>query len=168
MIWRRAFLLVILGITGLVVETSVLGGATLDGSKPELLLLVTIGLAMTEGPAFGATAGFILGLATDLLLGLPQGISALVFTAVGYGVGRARAQMTAPTAMLPIIMVFGATLGGVLFYGTLGALLGQAVTLRALLRHAVLGATYNALLTPFVFPVVRLLGERLRPAGAPR
>lgn len=168
MIWKRVLLLAVLGTTALVLETAVLGIATLDGSKPELLLLLTIALAMSEGPSFGATAGFVLGMATDVFLGLPRGISALVFTAVGYGTGRARAQMSAPTAWLPIAMVAAATLGGVLAYGGFGMLLGERVAARELLRHAALSSAYNALLTPFVFPVVRALGERLRPAGVAR
>jgi rod shape-determining protein MreD len=167
-IWKRALLLALLAITGVVVETAVLGGATLDGSKPELLLLLTVALAMNEGPAFGATAGFALGMATDVLLDLPKGLSALVFTAVGYGAGRARAQMAAPTAWLPIAMIFVATAAGVLAYGGLGMLLGQHVAGRALLRHAALSSSYNSLLTPFVFPVVRALGGKLRPAGVTR
>ncbi|MCA1832218.1 MAG: rod shape-determining protein MreD [Actinomycetota bacterium] len=168
MIWKRGILLFLLALTGLVLETSVLGVATLDGSKPELLLLMTIALAMNEGPAFGATAGFVLGIATDVFLGLPKGVSALVFTAVGYGVGRARAQMSAPTAWLPIVMVAGATLGGMLAYGGFGMLLGEHVSSRELFRHAALSSAYNALLTPFVFPIVRALGARLRPAGVVR
>lgn len=167
MIWKRALLLVLLGVTGIVVETAVLGGATLDGSKPELLLLVTIVLGMIEGPEFGATSGFALGLVTDVMLGLPKGVSAIVFTAIGFGAGRARGQVT-PTAWLPIAMVAVATLVGVAAYGSFSMLLGQHVTARALARHAALASVYNALLTPFVFPVVRVLAGRLRPAGAVR
>jgi rod shape-determining protein MreD len=170
MIWKRTLLMLLLLVTGLLVQTSVLGGATLDGSKPEFMLLLTIAVAMTEGAAFGATAGFALGIATDAFLGLPAGISALVFTAIGYGVGRARAQMTAPTAWLPIVVAFVATLAGVLSYGGFGMLLGQRITARTLLRHSLLSGAYSAMLMPFVFPIVRTLGTRLRPAGvgAPR
>ena len=168
MIWRRTVLLFLLATTGLAIETAVLGGATLDGSKPELLLLLTVALAMSEGPAFGATSGFVLGMATDVFLGLPKGVSALVFTAVGYAAGRARAQMSTPTAWLPIAMIFVATAAGVLAYGGLGMLLGENVAAHMLVRHAALSSSYNALLTPFVFPVVRALSGRLRPAGMPR
>ncbi len=167
MIWRRAFLVALLGVTGIVVETAVLGGATLDGSKPELLLLMTIALAISEGPEFGAIAGFTLGMLTDLMLDLPKGISALVFTAVGYGAGRVRAHLR-PTAWLPIMIVGAATLAGVAVYGGVSMLLGEGIAARTLARHALLSAAYNALLTPFVFPVVRSLASRLRPAGATR
>ncbi len=168
MIWRRALLLTLLAVTGIVIETAVLGGATLNGTKPELMLLFTIALAMNEGAFFGATAGFALGLATDLLIGLPAGITSLIYTAAGYGVGRVRAQVSVPTAWLPIAMVFAATGLGVLAYGWVGMLLDQAVTPGALVRGALLAAAYNALLTPFVFPLVRSLSARLRPMGVTR
>lgn len=164
MIWRRALLLTLLTLTGLALETALLGSASLAGSKPQLLLLVTVALAIGEGPGFGATAGFTMGLMTDLVLGLPKGITALVYTAVGYGAGRLRAQVQAPTAWLPIGIEWAAAVVAAFAYGAVAALLGvDGIAPGELARHAFLGAVYNALLTPFVFPLVRSLGERLRP-----
>lgn len=168
MIWKRTLLLALLGLTGLLVETAVLGAATLDGSKPELLLLFVIAVALNEGPEFGAIAGFILGLLTDLFLGLPRGLSSLVFTGIGYGIGRARSQVSAPGAWVPIAVAFAATAAGVLAYGGIGMLLALHIAARSLLRHALLASAYNALLMPFVFPLVRVLGNKLRPAGVQR
>jgi rod shape-determining protein MreD len=168
MIWKRAVLLVLLAVTGLLLETAVLGTATLDGSKPELLLLFVIAVAMNEGPEFGAVAGFVLGLLTDLFLGLPRGMSALVFTGIGFGVGRARLQMSVPGAWIPITVAFAATAVGVLAYGGIGMLLALHIAARSLVRHALLASAYNALLMPFVFPLVRVLGGKLRPAGVHR
>ena len=109
MIWKRTLLLFLLTITGLAFETSVFGRATLVGAKPELLLLIVVAVGMSEGPAFGATAGFVMGLSTDLVLQLPAGVSALTFTIIGYVVGRARAQVQSPGAWLP--MAIGDVLG---------------------------------------------------------
>jgi rod shape-determining protein MreD len=169
MIWKRTLLLVLLTVTGLVIETSVLGEATLGGTKPQLLLLMTVALAMGEGPAMGAGFGFTAGLATDVLTGLPAGLTAITYTVVGYAVGAIRAQVQTPTAWFPAAMEFTATLGGVLLYGGIALLLGQeAAGGRALILHAVFAACYSALLTPFLYPLVRGLGARLRPASALR
>ena len=169
MIYKRTLLVALLTITGLVVETSILGEATLGGTKPQLLLLMTVALAMGEGPALGAGFGFTAGLATDLLTGLPAGLTAITYTIVGYAVGRTRAQVQTPTAWLPAAMEFAATLGGVLLYGGISLLVGQEATGgRALVVHALLAACYSALLTPFLYPLVRGLGARLRPASALR
>ncbi len=165
MIWKRTLLLAILILTGVLLETSVLGEATLVGTKPQLLLLFTVALALGEGPALAAGFGFAGGLVTDLLTGLPAGLTAMTYTIVGYVVGTIRAQVSTPTALLPVTMEFSATLGGMLLYGGLGMLLGQTeLGGTALHLHAFFAASYNALLTPFLFPVVRALGSRLRPA----
>lgn len=167
MIIKRAFLFALLAVTGLALQTSLFATATLAGSKPALMLLVTVAVAMGEGAAPGANAGFVLGLAHDLTGAEPAGLSALAYTVVGYAVGRIRAQVQTPTVWLPIAMVFGATAAGLGLYGGLALVLGVEVPGGwALARHAALGAVYNAVLTPFVFPVVRALGRRLRPARA--
>ena len=169
MIWRRTLLLALLVVTGLLIETSILGEATLVGTKPQVLLLFTIALAMGEGPALGSTFGFFAGIVSDVLTGLPAGLTALAYTIVGYTVGAVRAQFATPSAWLPVAMVFAASLGGVLLYGGLALLVGQEEAGgRALVAHALFGAAYNGLLTPFLFPIVRVLGSRLRPAGAIR
>jgi len=166
MIWKRSLLLFLLTITGLAFETSVFGRATLVGTKPELLLLVVVVLAMEEGPAFGTTAGFVMGLSTDLVLQLPAGVSALTFTLVGYVVGRIRSQFQTRSAWLPIAMVSTATFVGVLFYAGFNEILGQHFSGPSVLRAAGISALYNGLLTPFVFPIVRALSSRLRPASS--
>lgn len=166
---RRSTLLVLLTVTGLVLQTSVLGEATLGGTKPQLLLLMTVALAIGEGPALGCGFGFVAGLATDLLVGLPTGMTAFTYTVIGYAVGAIRAQVQTPTAWLPVAMEFSSTLGGMLLYAAIALLLGQQLPgASRLTREAGLAAVYNALLTPFLFPVVRGLGERLRPARALR
>jgi len=169
MIWKRSFLLSLLVVTGLVIETSVLGEATLGGAKPQVLLVITVALAMGEGPALGAGFGFTGGLATDLLTGLPVGLTAITYTIVGYAVGTIRAQVQTPTAWFPAAMEFAATLGGVFLYGVLSLLLGQqGIGGHTLVLNAVYAACYSALLTPFLYPLVRGLGLRFRPARVMR
>lgn len=169
MIWKRTLLLAVLLLTGLLLETSVLGEATLVGAKPPVLLLFTVALALGEGPAIAAGFGFAGGLLTDLMTGLPAGITPLAYTTVGYAVGAIRAQLQTPSAWLPVTMEFTATLGGLLLYGAVALLLGQeAIGGRTLVITAVSGACYNALLTPFLYPMVRALAARLRPARVVR
>lgn len=165
MIWKRTLLHSILLLTGVLLETSVLGEATLFGAKPPILLLFTVALALGEGPALAAGFGFAGGLLTDLMTGLPAGLTAIAYTVVGYAVGAIRAQLQTPSTWLPVTMEFTATLGGLFLYGGVALLLGQeAVGGRTLVITAVFGACYNALLTPFLYPLVRALAARLRPA----
>jgi rod shape-determining protein MreD len=166
MIARRTLLLALLTVSGLALQTAVFGQITLTGTKPELLLLVTVALAMNEGPGFGAVSGFVTGLATDAVLNLPQGLTSLTFTVVGYTVGKVRAHVQRPSAWLPITMVTASTLAGLLLYGAFAIALGaQAASASRLLRAALLAALYNGLLTPFVFPLIRGLATRTRPGA---
>lgn len=164
MIARRTILVAALAITGLALETSFFGGLTLSGTKPELLLLLALALAITDGPAAGAAAGFTFGLLTDLVVESPAGVSALTFTLAGYAVGSVRAQLQAPSAWVPTVMISVTTVLAVLFYGGFSMLLGEpSLPASRILRHAVLAGVYNALLTPLLFPVIRGLARLTRP-----
>lgn len=161
---RRALLLGLVLLTAVLLETTLLGTTTLAGTKPELVLLVVVALAIEEGSALGALAGFTGGLLTDLLIDAPAGFSSLVFTVVGYGVGAAREQLATPTAWVPLAVSGLATVFGVLAYAGVSSLLGQnGIATATVARHAGLAAAYNVLLTPFVVPFVRRLAVRLRP-----
>lgn len=164
MIWRRGLLLGLVMLTGLLIETTLLGGLTLGGTQPELVLLIVIALAMAEGPMTGAVAGFVGGFFTDMLLNLPKGMSSLVFTAVGYTVGSLREHYEATTAWLTIVVAGLATAVGVIGYGAVSVLFGRVGLVPGeVLRHAGLSAVYSMLLAPFVLPGIRRLSERLRP-----
>lgn len=150
-------------LTALVLQTTVFAQIKLGGAKPELVYLVTVTLAFLEGPASGAVAGFAGGMAQDFLLNLPKGITALTLTLVGYAVGTVRQYVVTPSPLLPVFVVAGATIGGILFYGLVAFLLGQlTVGASYLVRVALLSGLYNALVTPLVFPVVRRLAEASR------
>jgi len=132
------------------------------GAKPELMYLVTVLLAMMEGPSSGAIGGFSAGMAQDFLLNQPKGITALTLTMVGYVVGMARQYIVTPSPLLPVLLVAGATFGGVLFYGFVAFLLGQLSGVGFLLRSALLASVYNAALTPILYPALRRVTEASR------
>lgn len=147
-------------VTALLLQSTAFAQIKLLGAKPELMYLVTIVFAMLEGPASGAIGGFSAGMAQDFLLNQPKGITALALTLLGYVVGMVRQYIVTPSPALPVLLVAGATFGGLLFYGFVAFLLGElSVGFVFLLRTAVLSAIYNAILTPFLFPVLRRVTE---------
>ena len=153
-------------VTGLLLQSTLFAppnGFTLAGARPELMYLVTIVLAMLEGPASGATAGFVSGMTEDFLLNQPKGITALTLTLLGYVVGQLRQYIVTPSPLLPVVLVAAGTAGGVLFNGVVRFLLGQLdVSWLYLARTAVLSAAYNAVLTPLFYPVLRRAAEASR------
>jgi rod shape-determining protein MreD len=149
-------------LTALVLQSTLFSQITLAGVKPELVYLVTIVLALLEGPSAGAVAGFAGGMAQDFLLNQPKGITALTLTLVGYAVGMIRQYVVTPSPLLPVVVVAGATMVGVLFYGVVAFLLGVDVGGGYLARAALLSGLYDAVLTPIFYPVIRRVAESSR------
>ena len=82
-------------------------------------------IALQEGPNEGAVVGFTCGLAQDMLLNQPKGITALTLTLLGYAVGMARQYIVSPSPLVPTIVVAIGTALGVAFYEIVTFLLGQ-------------------------------------------
>ena len=160
---RRAISLTVVVLTALLLQTTVFSEIQLLGVKPELVYLVTILIALLEGPASGASSGFAGGMAQDFLLNQPKGITALTLTLLGYTVGMLRQYIVSPSAWLPVFVVGAATAAGEIFNGLVRFLLGQLDTGWGYqFRVAILTGLYNALLTPVVFPVIRRVAESSR------
>ncbi len=161
---RRVLALAAVIVTALLLQTTVFAEVRLVGARPELIYLVTVVLAVLEGPASGALAGFAGGMAQDFLLNQPKGITALTLTLLGYGVGLLRAYIVSPSPALPTLLVGGGTAAGVLFYGFVAFLLGELPEGGGyLLRVALLSGAYNAVLTPLLFPLLRRVAGASRP-----
>lgn len=160
---RRVLAWIAVIVTALLLQSTIFAQIKLAGAKPELLYLVTIVLAVLEGPSSGALGGFSAGMAQDFLLDDPKGMTALTLTLVGYVVGTVRHYITTPSPALPTLLVGAGTAAGVLFHGFVTFLLGELqVGILFLLRVAFLSALYNALLTPLLFPLLRRVAEHSR------
>lgn len=160
---RRTILLTVVVVTALLLQTTIFADVRLFGARPELMFLLTIAFGVLEGPASGAITGFAGGMAQDFFLNQPKGITALTLVLVGYAIGMLRQYIVSPSPVLPVFLVAGGTFAGVLFYGVVTFLLGQLDTSWVyLFRVAALSATYNAILTPLVFPILRRAAEGSR------
>jgi rod shape-determining protein MreD len=161
---RRILALSAVIVTALLLQSTVFAQVKLLGVRPELMYVVTILMAIIEGPSEGAIVGFAGGMAQDFLLDQPKGITALTLTLLGYAIGLARQYIVSPSPLLPTILVAIGTFAGVIFYEVVSFLLGQLDDpLMFSLRVALLTALYNAILTPLVYPVLRRIFEGSRP-----
>ena len=163
----RVLTLAALLVASIAIQSTLLTHLTLLGVIPQLALVVTVCLAYVDGEVVGASAGFMAGLLLDLLL--PQsavGLTALIYTLMGYGVGFFRQYFPAESVLAPVLAVAVASAGAEIGYAALAVLLGQSwVSFTFTLKLAGLVVLYDTLLTPLVFPLVRNVADRFHPYG---
>lgn len=148
------------------IQSTVLSYATILGVIPQVVLVVVMSLAFTDGEKVGLVCGFFAGLLQDLQLpaGSIVGLYALVYTLVGFAVGKLREFTPAESVWTPVFTVAAATAVVEAGYATLAILLGQEwVGLLFTAKVIGLVVLYNTLLTPLVFPLVRKIADRFRP-----
>lgn len=143
-------------VTVLLVQLAVLTRVRVFGVMPEVMLLLAIAGGMSGGPTTGAVLGFGSGMALDLFLQTPMGLSALVFSLVGYVVGLVQATILRTAWWIPMLTAFVASVAGVTLFAVVGEVVGgdNMVTARLVLIAAVVGVA-NALLAPAVFRLVQ-------------
>ncbi|MGH9189798.1 MAG: rod shape-determining protein MreD [Acidimicrobiales bacterium] len=124
------------------------------GVVPDVMLLVAIAGGITGGPARGAALGFGAGLVIDVFLQSPFGMSALVYSLVGYAVGVAHGGVLQSSWYLPVLTALLASMGAVLLFTVVSAVLGQPVLVSRLPVVVAVVASVNAVLAPVVVPLV--------------
>jgi rod shape-determining protein MreD len=103
-------------LTAIVLQAAVVSRLDVFGAHADILVLVPIAVALVDGPERGAMAGFVAGLAVDLLSTTPFGLTALAYSVVGFVVGAFQHGMLRNSVVLPIASaVLGAALGVVLW-----------------------------------------------------
>jgi len=157
------FRLPVMMIAALLLQTTVLVRFRVLGVMPDFMLLIAVAAGLTGGPVRGATLGFASGMAIDLFLPTPLGLSALVFTVVGYGVGVANAGVLRSAWYIPILTAGGASLAGVVLYALAGSMLGEQMLTARLVTIALVVGVSNAVLAPVA---ARLVGWSLGSARA--
>ena len=162
---RRLLALAVVLVVAVLIQSTVLARLRLAGARPDLLVLAVVSVAVATDPTTGAVFGFVAGLVSDLLFDLPVGVSALVYTAVGFAVGTVRVYLTSHRPLVHLVLAGAASLASVWCCGLLLRVFDLS-SWAAVLRAGPLVAVYNLLLTPFVYPVVLALTERIpaRPA----
>lgn len=149
-------------VTAAVVQTALLPLVSIGGFRPDLLLLIVLGIALKDGALPGLRVGFAAGLLLDLLVDqAPVGVATLVLTGVGYTVGVARPYLAPGSFTAPLLLAFLTGLLGTAGYGVLTLLLGDERIAGTLLLQAAVGvALFNTLLAPIVLRLVSRLSER--------
>jgi rod shape-determining protein MreD len=153
-------------LASLLLQTTVLARIRFFGVMPDFMLLVAVAGGITAGPTRGATLGFASGMLIDLFLPTPLGLSALVFTLVGYGVGVANTGVLRSAWYIPVLTAAGASVAGVVLYALIGSVLGERMITGHLVTIAAVVGVSNAVLAPLGVRFVHWSLGSLR-AGAP-
>jgi rod shape-determining protein MreD len=135
-------------LASLLLQTTVLARMRFFGVMPDFMLLVAVAGGITAGPTRGATLGFASGMLIDLFLPTPLGLSALVFTLVGYGVGVANTGVLRSAWYIPVLTAGGASVAGVVLYALVGSVLGEPMVTGHLVTIGAVVGVSNAVLAP--------------------
>jgi rod shape-determining protein MreD len=143
-------------LVAVVLQTTLFTHLRIDGVAPDLGLVCVLAVAYECGPETGVVFGFLCGLAMDLFLTTPLGLSALSWAVTGYVVGVFQTQIVRTTPWLPLILGgLGGLFGGLVFLLVGGAVGEPGFLSTAGLRSVLIAAAYDALIAPVVFPIVR-------------
>lgn len=146
-----------------VLQSTVMVSIRLGGVHPDLVWLLPITAALIDGPQTGALVGFWSGLAFDLILPTPFGLSALVGCLLGYAIGTTTAAVDTRAVWLkPVAALIGAV-GADMLFAVLGAVLGQQQMVR--INFGALVAMEAVSSVILVFVVSRLMRWALMTDG---
>ncbi|HUQ64410.1 MAG TPA: rod shape-determining protein MreD [Acidimicrobiales bacterium] len=146
-------------LTALLVQVTLLSRLRLFGVVPNLMLLVAVAGGITGGPVRGAVIGFASGLAIDIFLETPLGLSALVFSIVGYTVGAVETGILRAAWWIPVLTAFGACAAGEALFAVAAQVVGRPDLLSA--RLAIIVVIVGITSAMLALPVVRVVGWSL-------
>ncbi|WP_336248618.1 rod shape-determining protein MreD [Stomatohabitans albus] len=147
---------IVMGVTialALILKTSIFPHLAIGGVRPDLVALVIVAFALSEGPDTGMRLGFVAGLVQDLLGGPATvvGTGALFGLIIGWAAGASRpfiaANVEFGSLAVALLGAMGLTGGQVLIAGLLGA---NNISLGALLLLTLGTGLYSVVLSPLV------------------
>jgi rod shape-determining protein MreD len=121
----RAARISLVCFVALVLQTCVTAQLPINGAIVDVVLIATIGAALAAGPEAGAGVGFGCGLVIDLLGAGPVGLTSLVYSMVGYGVGVSQTSVLRSSRLIPLAVSLVAAPVAVVGYAVIGEVIGQ-------------------------------------------
>lgn len=120
------------------------------GARPDFTLLVVLLVALREGPAGGALAGFVAGLFVDLNSTHVLGATSLANSLLAFGVGSLADRLAGDSVLARAVVVFLAATLRDFVMALLLAPAGIGGAARHLFALAIPAGLYTALLSPLV------------------
>lgn len=140
----------------LLMQVSVVNRLPIAGVVGDLLVVVAVAGGFVAGPERGAFIGFVTGLSIDLFLTTPLGLTAIVFTAVGYVSGLVANNLIRSSKVTVLLLAAIAAPASTMAWVLVGALLGQVHLLEApLLRIGLVSSVVAVAAVPLMLAVMR-------------
>lgn len=165
--WR----IVLVVASALVLQVCLLARFSYEGARPDVVVLVAIAAGFAAGSRPGAIVGFGAGLAFDVFLATPFGLSALVYTLVGYAVGSFSAGILRTSWWIAPVVTAAASAGAMLGYAAVATVFGEAPFQGPPVSAIIVVVTLvNTALAPLALRSVRWAGTDRRdlPRSRPR
>lgn len=136
------------------------GAVAIMGVKFDLSIVLLVYVALSRGPAFGVTFGFLIGLLLDVFTPQTLGWGALVKCLIGFSVGSFKDSLFLDSLLSRGGMVFFAlVVNDVLYYVFTTGINGS--TLRILTHDSLPSALYTSIVGIFIFAALgRVRWER--------
>lgn len=151
--WVRLLLVVFIV---LVVQLSLVAELRVAGAIGDVMALFAVCAAVVAGPSTGAVAAFVIGIAFDLVLQGPFGLSALAYSLVAWWTARVYGGVLRPTWWLAMATAALGTAGVVVVYALVSGLVGEDWWLGGRLPVViVVESMLNALLAPAALRILR-------------
>ncbi len=143
---------VVVGVA-LVLQAALVAELELFGARGDLVLAVVIAAALVGGPDQGAYVGFGAGLALDLVVQTPFGLSALAYCITGYAVGSFQGTVLRAVWWIPVLSAMAGSALGIVVFTVVGEVVGQDDLINAELAGIIaVVALFDAL---FILPMMR-------------
>lgn len=150
---RRVFVAGLLALAFLF-QVSVMPHFKLLGVQPDLLLVVAVVVAIQDGPVQGAVTGFCGGMLQDLVNSLVMGVSALTKTLSAYLAGTLKHFFVTYSILLPVILVFLASVVEPLLNQLVLIILGQEMLPPFRIGVIIASALYNVVVVFVLYPIM--------------
>lgn len=152
----------LIALVTVLLQISGLGSGRVFGGYIDIVPLAVAAVAIYGGSVPGAAMGFATGVLLDLLVGQTMGISSLVLTAVGYGIGRYREIRDPAHGLMPVPVGAVATFSWVVAFAAVAFMLDVGASVSpVVLREMAVTTLLGAVLALPVFAACRRL---LRPS----
>lgn len=155
-------------LMAILLKTTVLPVVAINTFRPDVLIVVVVGVALIEGPDTGIRVGFAAGLVQDLLSGgnALVGLGAVVMMAIGYAAGRLRPYIVAAERTGAIVLSGVMAAAGTLTVGFLGRAFGviEPTVSRVLVASLIVGL-YSTAVSPLVLRPTQWLIRQFPPSS---